>query len=88
MVIKKLHTNYNFFLGHNNFPEDTEKGFKYIKMAADSGLPIAQWNLGKIYEIGFFKVEKNTEEAIRWYKRAAALGHELAREDLSKLLKN
>ena len=55
-------------------------------MAADSGLPIAQWNLGKIYEVGINNIEQNTEEAIRWYKIAAAQGFDDAKKDLSKLL--
>jgi TonB family protein len=46
-------------------------GFELIKKAAEKNLPEAQRNLGYLYEQGGI-VEKNSTEALNWFRRAAS----------------
>lgn len=41
-----------------------------MRAAAEQGDPLAQYNLGVIYEHGA-GVAKNLDEAVRWYEAAA-----------------
>ena len=47
----------------------------------------SQYNLARMYQWGK-GVEKNQEEAMKWYRRAAAQGHEKAMLALARLEKN
>ena len=61
-----------------------EAAFRHFKMAAEQGLTFAQYNVGYCYESGG-GVERDLDEARRWYARAAAKGHEGAIEVLAEL---
>lgn len=64
-------------------PQDLKKAlFWYIK-AADHGNSEAQFKLGVIYTNGE-GVTANTEEAHRWFKRAAENGHPVAKQLIRK----
>lgn len=47
---------------------------RWFRLAADRGLAIAQYNLGKAYYTGSGVSEDHTE-AVRWVRRAAEQGH-------------
>jgi len=51
-----------------------DKEFEAIRRAAESGDAEAQFKLAKFYETGK-GVLQNTDQAIRWYQKAAAQGH-------------
>jgi TPR repeat protein len=53
-------------------------------MAAEQGLTSSQYNVGVCYEKGD-GVERDLDEARRWYARAAAKGHQAAIERLAEL---
>ena len=53
-------------------------------MSAEQGVADAQYNLGYCYESGK-GVEQNTEEAKKWYTKAAEQGDEQAIENLEKM---
>jgi len=62
--------------------------FKFISLKANSGDPIAQYQLGLIYENGY-GIKRNSKEALKWYKLAlkhgykeANLAYELLKEAL------
>ena len=61
-----------------------EEAFRHFKMAAEQGLTSSQYNVGVCYEkvVG---VERDLDEARRWYALAAAKGHERAIKSLAKL---
>lgn len=61
-----------------------EEAFRLYKMAAEQGLTSSQYNVGVCYEkvVG---VERDLDEARRWYALAAAKGHERAIKSLAKL---
>ncbi|EGB10301.1 hypothetical protein AURANDRAFT_11168, partial [Aureococcus anophagefferens] len=50
-----------------------EEAFRHFKMAAEQGLTTSQYNVGVCYEKGV-GVERDVDEAKRWYARAAAKG--------------
>jgi TPR repeat protein len=50
-----------------------KKAFELFGKAAQQGDPSAQHNLGYFYDEGF-GVEKNTQQALYWYKKAAKNG--------------
>ena len=45
-----------------------------IKIAADLGDPWAQYQLGQIYEHGWYGTEKSRIRSLVWYQRAADQG--------------
>lgn len=53
-------------------------------MAANQGFAISQYYVGHCFETGN-GVEKDLDEAKKWYQLAADLGHEKATERLVKL---
>ena len=61
-----------------------EEAIRYFKMAAEQGLTPAEFNVGLSNEKGI-GVERDLDEAKRWYARAAAKGDERAIEALAKL---
>ena len=55
----------------------------YCWLAADQGLAAAQNNLGVLYVAGN-GVAKDGEEAVKWFRKAAAAGHQEAKDWLAK----
>jgi len=53
----------------------------WFRKAADQGFAEAQYRLGDMYARGL-GVAKSDAEATRWFKLAAAQGHERARKAL------
>jgi TPR repeat protein len=64
--------------------KDTAEAFRWFKLAADSNLDIAQYNLGVMYLKGVY-VNKDVAEARRYFGLAAANGHAEAANILNKL---
>ncbi len=63
---------------------DGEEGVKLMRQAAERGLPIAQYRMGKIYEDGAL-VPKDENAARRWTERAANGGNRRAMHNLAML---
>lgn len=57
--------------------EDYKTAAKYYSLAAKKGHSSAQYNLGLLYEEGK-GIEKNMEEASKWYRRSAEQGNPLS----------
>jgi TPR repeat protein len=57
---------------------DLERSRSFCRAAADLGHPLAQNNWGLLLETGAEGVEKNIEEAMRYYKSAVASGNSRA----------
>ena len=57
--------------------------FKEFKMAAENGDARAQYSLAVMYNDGI-GVRKNPDEAMSWFRKAAAKGHPLAKEVLKR----
>ena len=53
---------------------DSEAALTELQAGADGGDPVAQVRLARLYEKGR-GVDRNPEEAFRWYERAAKKGH-------------
>jgi uncharacterized protein len=60
---------------------DYGSAYRLIKPFAEQGLPVAQFNLGVLYENGF-GVPQDYAEAVKWYRKAAEQGHVFARSCL------
>jgi TPR repeat protein len=58
-----------------------EVAFKEFKTAAEKGDARAQYSLAVMYNDGI-GVKKNPDEAMTWFRKAAAQGHPLANEIL------
>ena len=58
-----------YFMGCG-IPHDTNKGMKWLRKAAEQGLPAAQRDLGNAYATGKF-LSKNETEAVKWLRKAA-----------------
>jgi TPR repeat protein len=65
-------------------PQDIEGAFAWTKRAADGGNAAGLNNLGRMYEQGL-GVAADAAEARRLYGEAAALGYELAAENLNRI---
>ncbi|MAC47239.1 MAG: sel1 repeat family protein [Oceanospirillum sp.] len=59
-------------------PVDKGQGANYLLDAAKQGDAKAQYQIGCIYEQGYGHLQKNFENAVRWFVRAAEQGHPLA----------
>ncbi len=59
-----------------------DEGVRYIRQAAENGLPSAQYRLAKLYENGRGVGSKDLAEARRWTERAANAGHRKAMHNL------
>jgi len=57
--------------------------FKEFKTAAEKGDARAQYSLAVMYNDGI-GVKKNPDEAMIWFRKAAAQGHPLAKEILKR----
>ncbi|HWI85853.1 MAG TPA: tetratricopeptide repeat protein, partial [Sphingomonas sp.] len=62
-------------------PADAGSDFRALQARAQAGNPDAQFEMAEAYRAGR-GVEPNPEIAIMWYRRAAALGHVRASEEL------
>lgn len=62
-----------------NFPSAQ----KYLKIAADNGIPDAQYLLAFMYYAGH--VTKSIDKAVEYYEKASQQGHSYATLDLSKI---
>ena len=60
--------------------------FKEFRNAAENGDARAQYSLAVMYNDGI-GIRKNPEEAMAWFRRAAANGHPLAKEILKRKIK-
>jgi TPR repeat protein len=70
--------------GEGGLPASDREAIRLFRAAADQENAKGQWNLGRMYASGR-GVTADAGEAIKWWQRAAAQGHEGAREALSKL---
>ncbi|KAF9584701.1 hypothetical protein BGW38_005509 [Lunasporangiospora selenospora] len=66
--------------------QSDEEAFRYVKSAAMRGVPKAEYITGFFLEFGL-GVEKNTNEAKRWYTLACAKGFDSAERRLKNLEK-
>ncbi|MBR6480928.1 MAG: sel1 repeat family protein, partial [Thermoguttaceae bacterium] len=64
--------------------QDAAEGVRWIRRAADRGLPEAENRLGVCYLTGE-GVEINREEGLAWLQKAADHGSRAARESLDKI---
>jgi TPR repeat protein len=62
--------------------QDTDKGLRWLKDAANDGVPIAQSCLGLLYASGVI-VEKDERKAARLYRKAAEYGDPLGQTALA-----
>ena len=67
-------------------PQDWAEACRLYRKAADLGLLDSQFNMGTCYDMGW-GVEKNKEEALKWYRKASAQGCKRADDMISKLTK-
>ena len=63
---------------------DCQTAFKFYLEAAEKGSDDGMFFVGSCYENGT-GVEKNFDEALKWYNKAAAAGNEIAEEYLEYL---
>lgn len=86
--IEGAHCDYALILldGKGEYVNQPE-GIKILKQAADRGFPMANYNLGHIYEYGSYNQEKskaNSEKAFNYYKAAADKGMAAAMVKVAK----
>jgi TPR repeat protein len=60
--------------------------FKYYKSSADQSYSLAQTKVAMIYERGSYGIEKNLNEAVRYYRAAAMHGHPFAQRKLENMV--
>jgi len=64
-------------------PRDKSTGARYVLQAAQQGDRHAQYQAGRIYELGCSQYQPNFQHAVTWYARAGESGHGLAAERLA-----
>ena len=75
-----------FFRGMQKFDEgDTSEALELLKEASEMGSVGAQFNLGLFYYQGAGGIEKNPEEAARWFSMAAENGDAEAQYQLGMM---
>ena len=62
-------------------PQDYTEAAKLYRLAADQGTPVAQSNLGPMYQSGR-GVPRSYPEAVMWFRRAADQGDAEAQSNL------
>lgn len=67
-------------------PANQPEGIKILKQAADRGFPMANYNLGHIYEYGIYSQAKDSKKALDYYKVAADKGMASAMVKVAKAL--
>jgi TPR repeat protein len=60
------------------------QAIKWIRLSVRQGSPLGEDNLGSMYEEGC-GVKKDTEEALKWFKRSAEHGCADGKRDLLRL---
>eukprot|EP00727_Mastigamoeba_balamuthi_P005095 m51a1_g14584 hypothetical protein (518) ;mRNA; f:1127010-1129072 len=65
---------------------DPARALELYRAASDAGAAMGMYNLGVCYEDGALGLERNTDEAVKLYERAAALGCAPAQLALAGLL--
>ncbi len=65
-------------------PLDKGRGVNYLLDAARQGDVKAQYQMGCIYEKGYGHLQRSSEQAVRWFVRAAEQGHPLACRRMAK----
>lgn len=65
-------------------PVDKGQGINYLLDAAKQGDAKAQYQIACIYESGYGHLLKSTENAVRWFVRAAEQNHPLACRRMAK----
>ncbi|KKY39868.1 putative chitin synthase activator [Diaporthe ampelina] len=77
-----------FLFGYEgNFAKNEALAFKYAKQAADAKLPTGEFAMGYYHEIGIH-MQKDLNEARRWYELAASHGNPDAVGRLDSLQRN
>lgn len=61
------------------------EGLQWLESAAVGGHQEAQFTLGRLYELGQGRVQRDRDRAVHWYERAADQGHVRARARLRQL---
>lgn len=77
------------FLYHYGYvvPKDPRKAFSELLVAAEGGLPCAQFTVGKMYCDGM-GVERDNERGVQWVRRAVENGHVHAALELAIMYQN
>ncbi|KAK0648775.1 hypothetical protein B0T16DRAFT_119514 [Cercophora newfieldiana] len=74
-----------FLFGYENvFAKNEQLAFRYAQDAADAGLATGEFAMGYYHEIGIH-VQKDLQEARRWYELAAEHGNKDAKERVESL---
>ena len=68
-------------------PQDYAEAVKWYRMAAEQGHPVAQTELGELYNQGK-GVPQDYAEAVKWYRMAAEQGHSAAQYNLGLMYAN
>lgn len=63
--------------------KDKSTGARYVLQAAQQGDPHAQYQAGRIYELGCSQYQPNLPHAVTWYARAGDNGHSRAADRLA-----
>jgi TPR repeat protein len=71
---------------HGVLQQSDSDAYLWARKAGDRGHAKAEYQVGNYFEIGI-GVEASSEEAKRWYGRAAGKGHKRASQRLSELKK-
>ncbi|CAI2164730.1 15562_t:CDS:2 [Funneliformis geosporum] len=58
--------------------KDLKKSFYWYQKSAENGNELAKYNLGNFYRYGWGIVEKNENEALKWYKELAGQQNKLS----------
>ncbi len=69
---------------YKEIPQDDKEMLKYLKLAAEKGLPDAMFDLGLRYERGH-GVATNSKLALEWINKAADAGHSQAKRHRGNL---
>ena len=72
------------YLSGDGVPKDSLKAVQWLKVAESQNFAEAQYTLGVLLLEGQESVEKNTMEGLRFLRKAAAQGHQLAKRYLEK----
>ena len=66
---------------------DDAQAVKYLRKAAELGLPDAMYELGECYANGQHGIAANIQEGLKWIKKAADAGHSKAKRYSGNLKK-
>ncbi len=69
---------FQIFLHGRSVKKNKQMAGEYLKLAANQGHPIAQYELGNLYD----RVKKDKKRALLWYREAAARGNAPAQYNL------